>query len=169
MARDTTNAAAQEETEAERLRVDIALLHAAGKSVREIADDLTSHHGRSISKSAVQRHIDAIRDEYKREYAATYEQHCANALRRLRALEKAIMPAALKGDARSVMAALGVHDREAALLGLNKPLKLQVASSIEFRGALDEEVAGLVERLQATAIDTNGTDRPPPPALPAAP
>lgn len=127
------------------------------RSVREIADEL------GVGKSTVQADIEAIRDEWRHEYALTYDQHASNALRRLRALERGIMPAALNGDPRAVMAALGIHDREASLLGYNKPVRIQTSTSIEFRAHLSEEIEQLVARLREAppAIDVGSSDGSP--------
>lgn len=107
---------AAEVERAERLK-KMVLLRKVGMTLQAIADQC------GVNKSTVSRELDKA---YKELYHEDANQHVQLELARLEELQRAIYPAALKGDVKAVNASVRVSESKRKLLGIDKPTKLEL-------------------------------------------
>ena len=107
-------------------RTLVSRLRLRGASQREIVsmlqrEGLVNHEtGKPWSLATVNRDIDAIRKEWQREYAATYDEHISEMRSQIREVRR---EAWRQGDLELVLRCCA---QEAKLLGLDKPDRLIV-------------------------------------------
>lgn len=119
----------KQERELRRLYIAERLL--AHIPYRTIARELTER-GWPTSKSLVAKEVAKIREEWRARHRETFDAHVAEELGKIEALERAVLPVALHGSITgdvhlgAVDRAIVLMDRKARLLGLDKPVKVEV-------------------------------------------
>ena len=122
-------------------RTQVASLRLAHLTETEIAAKL------GVAQSTVSRDLTAIRAEWYDRRMTAYDDWVAEELAKLDRLERSLLPLAVSGQTSAVDRVLGVMDRRARLLGLDKPQLHEHVVVTE--DALDAEIRRLEERLAA--------------------
>ena len=137
---------------ARRVRVAQGVL--AGRSYRDLADELDCSHG------TIGNDVTAIRERWSERASLAYDTHVAEALAvldRTRSFDLTVMedsgqPLGARQAARDGLHAN--HDRRARLLGLDQPLRSQVALEVpdlDAQKARAAELLHLVDRQRSEA------------------
>lgn len=111
---------ARQQTKIAVRRETVARLHLEGQTERQIAAEL------DVSIATISADLKAARQEWQRQYAESYDAACALQLARVERLWFDIYPAIEKGDLRAVEVAIRLLERQAKLLGLDKPNKVEI-------------------------------------------
>ena len=98
-----------------------------------------------VAQSTVSRDLAAIRDEWLERRMTAYDDWVAEELAKLDELERSLLALALAGQTSAVDRVLGIMDRRAKLLGLDKPQLHE--HTIVTEDALDAEIRRLEARL----------------------
>lgn len=107
--------------DAEERRARVATLLLGHKTVRQIAAEV------GASRATVARDVQAVRAEWRERRLADVDQHIAEELARLAAIEAAVLPQAQEGKLIAVDRALAIMQRRAALLGLDAPQRREIS------------------------------------------
>ena len=103
-------------------------LRLAGLSTYEIARQLSAQEGVSISAANVQKDIKHTLAELAKETRADAEAARDMMLARLAKMRTALWTKIRQGDERAIATALKIEEREAKLLGLDRPIGLDLTS-----------------------------------------
>lgn len=123
----------QRRLEIERRRVLVSALLLSGLNYSQIIDSL-ARQGISASKATISNDVTEIRRAWRDRFTETYMAHASEQLALLDAMKRALVPKVLdpsKPNLWAVDRVLGILDREAKLLGLDAPSKVEVSLKIE--------------------------------------
>lgn len=131
----------------EARRAVVAQLVLGHFSVRAIAADI------GVSKSQIQRDIEALRLEWQESRRAAVDAQVAEDLQRLTALERTLWPGALRGDLAAMDRLLRIQERRSRLLGLDAPAKVELDVMLRNAAQRVAEEEGLDVNEVMEAID----------------
>jgi hypothetical protein len=114
-----------EATAIETRRVQVAEGLMRHETYREMAQVL------GVSAATVNEDVKAVRAEWHERAADDYGAWLAEEMAKLDSLERVMLPQALAGQTSAVHAVLGVMNRRAKLLGLDRPERMQVTTPSE--------------------------------------
>lgn len=128
----------------ERRQAAISRMMAAGLTITEMHGGLRSLNPPiPASRSTIHRDIGIIRERWRQSSVDDYQRHVAEATGKLDELERAIGPAALRGDVKAVAEYRALERQRARLLGTNK-LERARAELDERKQMFDEQMAALI-------------------------
>lgn len=95
-------------------------LRKAGASYRAIAQSL------GVTHTTARRYVEGILADLAKQTRGTAEQYRTMQLERLQDMVLALMPQVRRGDVQAARALLGVMEREAKLLGIDAPTRIDI-------------------------------------------
>lgn len=106
-------------------------LRKSGQSYRAIGESL------GVTHTTARRYVDRILDDLHAQTIASAERYRALQLERLNDMMLALWPAVKRGDTAAIREARGLMEREAKLLGIDSPTRIDLA--VLMRKLADEE------------------------------
>jgi len=125
----------------------VATLRLAGRTIEQIRSDL-ARSGVEVSHGTVASDLAEIKKAWQREYAATYEEHCAKQLAQIEAgLTRAGREYLGGGDASHGHIFVRLLREKARLLGLDSPMRIEAQIRVtEYNTRLDQEIEALLSQ-----------------------
>lgn len=123
----------QRRVQMEHRRVLVSALLLSGRTYRQISEQL-GHQGIEAAPNTVANDVREIRRIWREEFTQAYMEHASQHLALLHAMKRTLVPKVLdpnKPNLWAVDRVLGILDREAKLLGLDAPSKIEVSLKIE--------------------------------------
>lgn len=114
----------QQQTEIAERRQQVARLYVQGKRQQEIADLL------AVSAATVSTDVKAMRTAWHREATADVAVHTRKQYERLEMLYLALLPQVEKGSPRAIEVAIKLIERQAKLMGTDRPEKHEVSGNV---------------------------------------
>jgi transposase len=144
-----------EAAEIERRREAVARLVLDGNTYREIAEDL------DVSLGTVADDVSELRDAWRERYAEHYHEHAALELARLDHVERKLWPQIDDGKLAAIETWIKLSRRRAALLGLDRPERVEAVVRREPPAADGRTIAEVLTSAmaKAKAESTNGAER----------
>jgi Trp operon repressor len=141
----TTKLTADDDALAER-RQKVSALRLMHYTQREIAAQL------DVSVATVNRDLAVVRAEWAERRSQSYESWVGEELAKIDLLERAILPAAIRGDDKAQARLVQFMDRRARMMGLDKPERFE--HTVITMDAVEAEIA----RLEREMTERERTD-----------
>lgn len=138
---------AAEKSAIEHRRSLVATLMLARRTIRDMVGEL-ERQGITVGKSAVGSDVQVIRQRWRAQASAAYEDHVASVAADLEGLLRTFMPKALVGDADAAWQVFRALDRKMRLLGLAAPEKRELSGP----GGGPIEITQSPEQLRAQGL-----------------